>query len=216
MLIHACTSDSDTLIQSNFHFFIRNAKKLFYTHDWIRNFPIACASAQASVVVNFPGDLFPSFIMVTMKASTLKRLLNWYPPFIGAGIRAKQLSPDFRHAVMEMRLTWYNRNYVNSHFGGSLYAMCDPMYMLMLLNILGSDYIVWDKAASIEYVKPGRTTVTAEFRISDDLVHSLRAMEPNERKVFDLHVDVMDTAGEVVARVTKTEYVNRKPLQAKL
>jgi acyl-coenzyme A thioesterase PaaI-like protein len=154
--------------------------------------------------------------MVTMKATTVKRFLNWYPPFIGASIRVKELSPDFRHALTEMRLTWYNRNYVNSHFGGSLYTMCDPMYMLMLLNILGNDYIVWDKAASIEYVKPGRTTVTAEFRISDDLIKSLRAMEPDERKVFDLHVDVKDTDGEVVARVTKTEFVNRKKLKSKL
>jgi len=152
--------------------------------------------------------------MVTMKATTLKRLLNWYPPWIGAGVRVKELSPDFRHAVTEMNLTWFNRNYVSTHFGGSLYTMCDPMYMLMLLNILGSDYIVWDKAASIEYLRPGRTTVTAEFHISDNLVQSLQAMEPNEKRIFDLHVDVKDTEGEVVARVTKTEYVNRKPLKS--
>lgn len=151
-----------------------------------------------------------------MKATTLKRILNWYPPYIGAGVRVKELSPDFRHAVTEMRLTWWNRNYVSTHFGGSLYTMCDPMYMLMLLNILENDYVVWDKAASIEYLRPGRSTVTAEFRIPDDLVKSLEDMEPNEKRVFDLSVEVKDTNDEVVARVTKTEYVNRKPLRAKL
>lgn len=151
-----------------------------------------------------------------MKATTLKRFLNWYPPYIGAGVRVTDLSPDFRHATTRMKLTWFNRNYVSTHFGGSLYTMCDPMYMLMLLNILGSEYIVWDKAASIEYLRPGRTTVTADFCISDELVESLRAMEPNEKRVFDLHVDVKDTNDEVVARVTKTEYVHRKPLKSKL
>lgn len=94
--------------------------------------------------------------------------------------------------------------------------MCDPMYMLMLLNILGNDFIVWDKAASIEYLRPGRTKVTAVFHIPDELVASLQAMEPNEKRVFDLHVDVKDTDGAVVARVTKTEYVNRKAPRAKL
>ncbi len=145
--------------------------------------------------------------MVVMKATALRRILNWYPPFIGAGVRVKELSPDFRHAITEMHLTWWNRNYVSTHFGGSLYTMCDPMYMLMLLNILGNDFIVWDKSASIEYLRPGRSTVTAEFRIPDELVQSLQAMEPNEKRVFDLHVEVKDTNDEVVARVTKTEYV---------
>lgn len=154
--------------------------------------------------------------MVVMKATALRRILNWYPPFIGAGVRVKELSPDFRHAITEMHLTWWNRNYVSTHFGGSLYTMCDPMYMLMLLNILGNDFIVWDKSASIEYLRPGRSTVTAEFRIPDELVQSLQAMEHNEKRVFDLHVEVKDTNDEVVARVTKTEYVNRKPLRAKL
>lgn len=151
-----------------------------------------------------------------MKASTIKRFLNWYPPYMGAGIRVKTLTPDFRHAVTEMRLTWYNRNYVGTHFGGSLYTMCDPMYMLMLLNILGNEYIVWDKAASIDYIVPGRSTVTAEFHISNELVDSLKSMEPNEKRVFDLHVNVKDVNGDVVARVTKTEFVNRKPLKSKL
>jgi hypothetical protein len=90
------------------------------------------------------------------------------------------------------------------------------MYMLMLLNILGNDFIVWDKAASIEYLRPGRSTVTAEFRVPDELVQSLQAMEPNEKRIFHFQVEVKDTNDEVVARVTKTEHVNRKPLRAKL
>ena len=109
-----------------------------------------------------------------------------------------------------MRLRWYNKNYVGTHFGGSLYAMCDPLYMLMLINILGREFIVWDKAAGIEYLRPGKGTMTAEFRVEDALVTSLRQLAPGEKHIFDLQVLITNAEGETVAKVTKTEYVKRK------
>jgi len=109
-----------------------------------------------------------------------------------------------------MPLKWYNRNYVGCHFGGSLYSMTDPWYMLMLLNILGDDFVVWDKAANIQYISPGRQCVEAEFHVKDELVKSLQSIKPEERRIFDLPVDVMDQSGNIVAHVTKTLYVKRK------
>jgi len=94
-----------------------------------------------------------SFIM--MNNRLFKFLLNIYPPYIGAGIRIRKVAPDFREIVVQMRLRWYNRNYFNTHFGGSLYAMVDPFYCLMLVQVLGKDYIVWDQAATIEFKNPG-------------------------------------------------------------
>ena len=88
--------------------------------------------------------------------------------------------------------------------------MVDPMYTLMLIHALGPEYIGWDKAASIDYRKPGKGTVTAEFRLTEDLISSLREMKPDEKRVFDLAVDVKDEAGDVVAHVVKTQYVRRK------
>lgn len=129
---------------------------------------------------------------------------------IGAGIRVAEFRQDFRYAKVQMPLTWYNRNYVGVHFGGSLYSMCDPFYMLLLINALGKDFIVWDKAASIEYVKPGVGTMTAEFHLANELLESLRAMQPGEKKLVDLTVDVKDVGGETVARLIKTEYIKRK------
>ena len=146
-----------------------------------------------------------------MKASTVKRLLNWWPPlFLGPGIRVNEMSDDFRYAKVSMPLTFYNRNYIGTHYGGSLYSMCDPMYMILLLNGLGRDYIVWDKSATIEYRKPGRGTVTAEFFVSDELFDSLKAMEPGEKRLVDLGVDVKDEAGDIVAHLVKTLYTRRK------
>jgi acyl-coenzyme A thioesterase PaaI-like protein len=151
-------------------------------------------------------------MVIKMTASNLKRVLNWYPPYVGAGIRVSHIAPDFRTARMEMKLSWYNRNYVGTHFGGSLYSMCDPLYMLMLLNILGpKQYICWDKGATIDYVQPGKGTVVAEFEISEGLINELQAMAPDTKKVFDLKVNVVDAiSGDIVARITKTEYVKRK------
>ena len=145
-----------------------------------------------------------------MSAPLLKQVLNLYPPLVGAGIRATKLSKDFRYAKITMPLTWYNRNYVGSHFGGSLYSMTDPWYMLMLLNILGKDFVVWDQAASIKYVAPGKGCVTAEFQLEDSLVQSLQEMDLEEKRVFDLPVDVTDKSGNIVAQITKTLYVKRK------
>ena len=86
----------------------------------------------------------------------LRFVLNLYPPFLGAGIRVVDIAPDFLRAAVEMPLRWYNRNFVGTHFGGSLYAMTDPFFALLVLNNLTPDYRVWDRAASITFVAPGR------------------------------------------------------------
>ena len=95
------------------------------------------------------------------KARLLRWFLTLYPPYLGAGVRVQALSADFRHAKVRMGLGWYNRNYVGTQFGGSLYSMVDPFYMLLLMENLGRDYIVWDKAASIDFISPGKGPVFA-------------------------------------------------------
>ena len=105
----------------------------------------------------------------------------------------------------------WNRNYVGTHFGGSLFAMTDPFWMLMVLNTIGDEYIVWDKAGTIEFEKPGRGTVSAEFRLEDSMLDELRAAAAGGEKVlrwFD--APVRDASGEVVAMVRKQLYVRRK------
>jgi acyl-coenzyme A thioesterase PaaI-like protein len=148
---------------------------------------------------------------ISMTAPMLKHMLNWWPPMsFGPGIRVTAIQDDFRYAKVALPIRWYNRNYVGTHFGGSLYSMCDPMYMLMLINILGPNYIVWDKTATIDYRKPGKGLVSAEFQLSDELIDSLRGMQPDEKRLVDLTVVVKDEEGGVVAHVVKTEYIKRK------
>lgn len=150
-----------------------------------------------------------------MKASTLRLLFNCYPPYLGTGIVVRRISPDFRRIVVDMKLRFYNRNYVGTHFGGSLSAMTDPFYMLMVMNSLGRDYIVWDKFGTIDYRKPGRGRVTADFRIGQDLLDDIHRATAGGRKYEPtLAVDIVDEAGDVISHVTRTLYIRRKKRKA--
>jgi acyl-coenzyme A thioesterase PaaI-like protein len=139
------------------------------------------------------------------------KMINWYPPMIGAGIRVIDASPDFTEITVEMKLRWWNRNIVGTQFGGSLYMMCDPFFMAILMAGLGKDYIVWDKAAAIRFVKPGRKAVRAVFRIpAEDIARIRLAADTQGKTEPEFEVDVVDSDGLVVAKVHKTLYVRRK------
>ena len=137
------------------------------------------------------------------------RAINIWPPFFGAGIRVRWRS---NQAVdVEMKLRFWNRNYVGTHYGGSLYSMADPFYMLMLMENLGRDYIVWDKAASIRFRKPGKGRVKAEFRLSEAQLDEIREkLKLQEKYEPTFMVEVKDEAGEVVAEVQKVLHIRRK------
>lgn len=139
------------------------------------------------------------------------RLINWWPPFLFTGIRVTRFGPKLREIDVALKMHWWNRNYVNVHFGGSLYAMTDPFYMLMLMENLGRDFIVWDKAASIRFKRPGKGTVTANFKIDDDDLKRVRdATASGEKYEPVFTVQVKDQTGVVVAEVDKVIYVKRK------
>lgn len=141
----------------------------------------------------------------------LKLGMNLWPPFLGAGIRVARIAPDFREVVVEMPLRLYNRNTFGTHFGGSLYAMTDPFFALMVLHNLPSNYLVWDKAASIDFVAPGRSRMRAVFRLAqDDLDTILRMTAGGDKHLHLFRADVTDTEGLVVARVEKIVYVRKK------
>ena len=146
------------------------------------------------------------------KARFLRWALNFYPPYIGAGVRVRHISADFQLVQVKMGLGWYNRNYVGTQFGGSLYSMTDPFFMLMVMECLGRQYIVWDKAARIDFIAPGKGPVYANFAIDDALLMEIRTRTATGDKYLpELHVDVCDGAGTLVARVHKTLYVRLKP-----
>ncbi len=155
--------------------------------------------------------LIPNRLGEKLPVWVLKLLLNLWPPFLGAGVKLKKASADFRQIEMWMKLRWYNRNYVGTHFGGSLYAMTDPFPMLIIIKFLGKKYIVWDKAGKIEYKKPGRGLVKASFNYSEEQLQFIKQQtDANGKYTFDHTVDVIDETNEVVATIVKTVYVRLK------
>lgn len=146
-----------------------------------------------------------------MSPQRLRCTLNLYPPFLLAGIRVLSLAPDFSHCRVRLRLHWFNRNYVGTHFGGSLFAMTDPFLMLLAMQRLGRDYRIWDQAAEIQFVKAVREDVFAEFRMDDATVAQLRVeAAEGEKHLRWFDIAVTTASGETVARVRKQLYVRRK------
>ena len=157
------------------------------------------------------GSVLLQLLGGTKSSHALRRWINFWPPFLGTGIRVTHIAPDMKAVDVEMKLRFWNANYVGTHFGGSLFAMTDPFYMLMLMANLGRDYIVWDKAATIRYRKPGNRTVRAEFRLSDSQIEDVREKLktlPKYEPVFV--VEVKDEAGIVIAEVEKLLDVRKK------
>lgn len=137
--------------------------------------------------------------------------MNLWPPFWAAGISVREISPDFRYARVELRLGLFNRNYVGVHFGGSLFAMADPFLMLLYLKNMGPDYVVWDRAGRIEFLKPGRGRLSAEFRITEEDLALARRSTANGRPfLVDHEVDIRDRKGMLIAQVKRTVYFRRK------
>ena len=146
-----------------------------------------------------------------MHHKLFKLLFNFYPPYLFTGIKIAHISQDYRQITVTMKLHFYNKNYVGTHFGGSLFSMTDPFIMLMLIKNLGSDYLVWDQKSCIKFLKPGRGTVKAEFNITEELLNEIKENTKDRKKYFpQFETNIIDEKGIVVAKVTKTIYVKRK------
>lgn len=139
-----------------------------------------------------------------------RAVFNVWPCYWGTGGKVTFISGDWREAAVRLKLSVRTRNYVGTIFGGSIYGAVDPIYMLMLINILGPGYIVWDKAASIRFRKPGRGTLEARFHISEDEIATIRELAAREKSVDRVYmVEFKDPDGLVCATIEKTVYIRR-------
>lgn len=146
-----------------------------------------------------------------MQSRLHRWLFNWWPCYRGTGGRVTFIAHDWRLLRVKLPLSLRTRNYVGTIFGGSLYAAVDPFFMLMLIKNLGPDYVVWDKAASIRFLKPGRGTLTAEFRLEDDELDAIREALETAPKVDRVYtVTLVDAQGEAHAVIEKTVHVSKR------
>lgn len=147
-------------------------------------------------------------IMPLLTPHLLKLRLNTYAPYIGAGIKIDHISLDQGLCVVSMGLNTLNKNIVGTQFGGSLYSMVDPFYMLMLMHQLGSNYVVWDKSSHIDFVAPGNSKVTARMKIPSSEIISIQELAKEGEAVFrEYKVDIVDEQQKLIATVTKTLYI---------
>ena len=141
----------------------------------------------------------------------LIRRVNWYPPYLGMGIRVASVSDDFTRFEVQLRQRWYNRNLFGTHFGGCLYSMCDPFFVFILTMNLGRGYIVWDQSANIRFIKPASGTITGTFEVSPARIDEIRReVDQAGKNRYHFEADLVNTAGEAVARVSKEVYVRAK------
>lgn len=144
-----------------------------------------------------------------------KRLLNLYPPYLGAGIKCTYISEDWDELHVAMKVRWYNKNKVGTHFGGSLYSMTDPHLMLLLMQKLGKDYYVWDKSADIDFIKATKEPVHAMIRLSLERLDEIRTKTADGGKFLpEFEIDIIDSNKDLIARVNKTLYIKKKPHHA--
>ncbi|PSJ48144.1 DUF4442 domain-containing protein [Zobellella endophytica] len=142
----------------------------------------------------------------------LRRLLNCWPPFWGAGIRIEHISGDYSHCRVGLVLRWWNKNANRTQYGGSLFSMTDPIYAMLLMAVLGPQYYVWDRAAKITFLKPGRGRVYADIYLSRERLDEIRRATDNGDKYFPhFRINILDASGELIAEVERTLYVRKKP-----
>ncbi|WP_116474548.1 DUF4442 domain-containing protein [Zobellella maritima] len=149
--------------------------------------------------------------LVFARPRLLKALLNLWPPFWGAGICIEAISPDYSYCRVALVLRWWNKNANRTQYGGSLFSMTDPVYSMMLMAVLGPDYYIWDRAAQITFMKPGRGRVLAEFRLSRERIDEIRRATDGGDKYFPVfRINLVDEHGGLVAEVERTLYVRKK------
>ncbi|MEO6393425.1 MAG: DUF4442 domain-containing protein [Pyrinomonadaceae bacterium] len=145
------------------------------------------------------------------KTKWLRRKFNFFPAYRGTGGRIDYIADDLREIRIRLPLSWRTRNYVGTIFGGSMYGAVDPIYMVMLIRLLGRDYVVWDKSASIRFRRPGKATLFATFVITAEETEAIKT-ELTERKSLEriYQIDLVDAAGKVHAKIEKSIYIGRR------
>lgn len=137
--------------------------------------------------------------------------MSLWAPNLWSGIRIKHFADDWTSASVTLHVNPITRNYVGTAFGGSMSAMTDPYFFMLVMHQLGRDYVVWDTRGEIEFVKPGRGVLTAHFQVSPAQVAELRERAKGGAKVLEwFETEITDAAGDTVARVRREVYVREK------
>ncbi|MCO5280720.1 MAG: DUF4442 domain-containing protein [Chitinophagales bacterium] len=155
--------------------------------------------------------LFATELTESKRSRWIRRAFNFWPCIWCTGSKVTFISGNWQELHVSLSLNWRTRNRVGTVFGGSIYSSVDPYFMLLLMEILGKDFVVWDKAASMKFIRPITDEVKCKFYISDELIEEIKntIAERNEF-TFELPLKYEDDAGNVYAVFTKSVYVASK------
>ncbi len=136
---------------------------------------------------------------------------NIFPAYRGGGGRITYISDDYHEIQVKLPLNWRTKNYVGTIYGGSIYSAVDPILMVMLIKILGKEYLVWDKSASIRFKRPGQETLFAKFLIMTDEVEEIKAQLETQKSIDQIYtIELKDKNEKVHAIIEKVLYLAKK------
>lgn len=140
-----------------------------------------------------------------------KFFFNISPMYRRSTGKVVRVSKGFWEVDVKIPISYKNRNYAGTIFGGSLFSATDPIYMVQLIQIIGTDYIVWDKSSIVNFKRPANTDVFVEFRFSPAEVEQLKA-DVADQKELDITkmVVIKNASGKVICEIEKTIYVAEK------
>ena len=152
------------------------------------------------------------FLTRFVKPATIYKYgFNWSPMYRRTTARLTEVSDDLHYVKIRLKLNYKNRNYAGSMFGGSMLSATDPIYMIQLIQILGDDYIVWDKAVTAKYKRPGKSTIYGEFVFTKEEIEALKNQLKTEQQVDIIKtMQLVNTKAEVIAEFSKTLYIAQK------
>jgi len=136
---------------------------------------------------------------------------NFFPAYRGTGARVVYIADDYREMRVKIPLNWRTKNYVGTIYGGSMYSGIDPIYMLMLIKTLGKDFIVWDKAATIRFKRPGKETLYADFLLTQEELDEIELILQTKKSVDRTYnVELKNKDGKTHCSIEKTLYIAKK------
>jgi len=153
-----------------------------------------------------------TFLQRFFKTSTIYKYgFNWSPMYKRTTAKLLEVSDDLHYIKIRLKLNWKNRNYAGSIFGGSMLAATDPIYMIQLIQILGNQYVVWDKAVTAKYKRPAKGTITGEFIFSSEEIRALK-QKLKQQPELDIikNMVLVNGKNETVAEFSKTLYIAEK------
>ena len=147
----------------------------------------------------------------SFKSRRFRWLFNFFPAYRGTGGRVAYIADDFREVRVKLPLSWRTKNYHGTIYGGSIYGAMDPIYMLMLIHILGPEYVIWDKAAKIRFKRPGKDTLYCDFVLTQEEIDEIKRLAETEKSIDRIYeLELKDKAGVVHALIEKTLYISKK------